>query len=420
MSRQCVILAGGLGTRLGALTQEVPKPLLEVAGKPFLAHVCANLRRQSIDRITILAGYKGDQIAAHFADDRHVEVLIEPEPVGTAGALRLAAGKGVLEEQFFLINGDTFFDINFADFACRPLTMDGSAALGRIALRRLSDTGRYGIVTREGTRVTSFDARPPVEGQSGYVNGGVYHLQRAVVELIPVGKASLEQDVFPKLAEQGLLHAVCYEAPFIDIGIPSDFERAQTFVPALTRRPALFLDRDGVVNKDIGYLNRIEDFVWVPGALATIKRASDLGYHVFVVTNQAGVARGFYAEDDVLTLHRWIGDRVFEAGGYISDFRYCPHHPQGIVSALARRCCCRKPDPGMLSDLLAHNDVDVSRSLIVGDKPSDLQAGEAVGVAGFLFQGGNLFEMVGAHLFAWKDWGRAQAHSFETGSDPRT
>jgi D-glycero-D-manno-heptose 1,7-bisphosphate phosphatase len=181
-------------------------------------------------------------------------------------------------------------------------------------------------------------------------------------------------------------------------GVPADDATAESRLADRLRRPALFLDRDGVINRDTGYVHRIEDFVWIDGARQLIKAACDAGYHVFVVTNQGGVAHGYYDEAAVRTLHRWISAELEKAGAFITDFRYCPHHPEGVVAEFARPCSCRKPNPGMLLDLIRVYDVRVAESLLIGDRESDLEAAASAGVRGVLFAGGNLYEQAGPLL----------------------
>ena len=394
--RHCMILTGGRGTRLGALTDDAPKPMLPVAGQPFLGWLVENLRLQGIARITILAGYLGEQIAAFFAGQPDVAVLIEPEPLGTGGAIRFAQQQDALTDTFFVINGDTYFDVNLADLA--QLAASAPQAVASIALRQMPDTGRYGLVVCDGERITDFAARPATQGQPGTVNGGIYCVTRAIADWIGPGMVSLEADVFPRLVAQGLARARVYDAPFLDIGVPDDYAYAQHFLPAQLSRPALFLDRDGVINVDIGHLHRVEDFVWIDGALSVIKRASDLGYHVFVVTNQGGVAKGLYDEAAIAALHGWLVDQVWAAGGHISGIRYCPHNPLGTVPAYSVTCDWRKPGAGMLLDLIARHRVDVAASVMVGDRETDMQAAAAAGLRGVLFKGGSLWDTVAPML----------------------
>ncbi len=165
-----------------------------------------------------------------------------------------------------------------------------------------------------------------------------------------------------------------------------------------TPQPAVFLDRDGVLNVDHGYVHRIEDFEWVDGALEAVRRLNRAGYLVFVVTNQSGVARGYYDEADVHVLHGWMTEAAERAEATIDDFRYCPHHVEGSVPAYAKECGCRKPMPGMIMNLMMEWRVDPKRSFLVGDKPGDIEAAKAAGIDGYLFAGGNLDEFVAGIL----------------------
>lgn len=162
------------------------------------------------------------------------------------------------------------------------------------------------------------------------------------------------------------------------------------------RRPAVFLDRDGVLNRDTGYAHRAEDLEWTPGAREAVRRFNDLGYLVFVVTNQSGVARGFYGEADVVALHRFMAEDLARAGARVDDWRYCPFHPEATVAAYRAVHPWRKPAPGMILDLMAHWPVAAEASLLVGDQPSDMAAAAAAGIAGHLFPGGNLLDFVAA------------------------
>jgi D-glycero-D-manno-heptose 1,7-bisphosphate phosphatase len=156
------------------------------------------------------------------------------------------------------------------------------------------------------------------------------------------------------------------------------------------KRPAVFFDRDGVLNEDSGYVFEISKLRWIDGAREAVKAANDAGYFVFVVTNQSGVARGFYEEAHVEALHRVMIDDLAKIGARIDAFEYCPYHPEAVIERYRRVSHRRKPAPGMINDLLKRFPVDISRSILIGDKPSDLEAARAAGIKGYLFAGHNL------------------------------
>jgi D-glycero-D-manno-heptose 1,7-bisphosphate phosphatase len=160
------------------------------------------------------------------------------------------------------------------------------------------------------------------------------------------------------------------------------------------RRPAVFLDRDGVLNIDHGYVARREDFQWVDGAIAAVRALNEAGYYVFVATNQSGIARGLYAVEDMQKLHQFMTDEMAQAGAHIDDIRFCPFHPEATVAAYRRASDWRKPSPGMILDLMQQWPVERERSVLIGDKGADVEAAQAAGIRGLLFTGGNLEDFV--------------------------
>ena len=401
MVGQCAVLVGGLGTRLGAATARMPKPMLTVGDRPFLAWLLREVVRYGITDVLLLTGHLSGVVedglqALRDWLPRPVTVSISEEPTraGTGGALFHARDR--LHDSFLLLNGDSLFDCDLAPALARTEEPD---VLGRLMLRRVPDASRFGVVEARADRITAFRERPE-PGQSGLINGGVYRLDRRIVDHT-TAVCSLERDVLPRLARDGLLRGVESDGWFIDIGIPSDLARAQHELPRRLARRALFLDRDGVCNVDHGWVGTRERFDWIPGAKAAIRTAHLLGWHVFVVTNQAGVARGLYDEAAVQALHAWMQDEVLQAGGTIDDFRYCPFHPEASVPAYRRVSSWRKPAPGMILDLLRVWQLDPARCVLVGDRPTDLAAAAAAGVTGHLFPGGNLAEFLRPILDAY-------------------
>lgn len=159
-------------------------------------------------------------------------------------------------------------------------------------------------------------------------------------------------------------------------------------------KPAAFLDRDGVLNIDKGYVHRIEDFVWNDGAKEAVKYLNDQDVFVFVITNQSGVARGYYSEQDVENLHQWMNEELDQIGARIDAFYYCPHHPEFGRNSYRCSCDCRKPAPGLILRAMKEWPVDHRKSFLIGDKPIDLAAASAGGINGYLYTGDSLLEFV--------------------------
>ena len=387
---QAVILCGGLGTRLGQLTADTPKPLLEIAEVPFLETLIREVSRAGIRRFLLLAGHLADKVQefaldlqARLGEGYSIEVAVEEQPAGTGGALLEAYDR--LDDAFVLLNGDSFLDFKLHKLA---ELMKDPAIVGAVALRTVDDTSRYGEVFLEGDRIARFVEKSG-EKRIGLINGGVYLFRRDGLAGLRPG-CSLERDVLPELAAQGRLGGKAFDGFFIDIGVPETYEEAGRVLANHRRMPAAFLDRDGVLNRDLGHVGTIDRWEWTEGAKDAIRRLNDAGYYVFVVTNQAGIAKGKYAPADYWRLRDHIRSELFSEHAQIDDERFCPFHPEGIVEEWRAVSDWRKPRPGMLNDLLTSWPVDRARSFLIGDKPSDIEAASAAGICSHLFQGGNL------------------------------
>lgn len=391
---QAIILCGGLGTRLGSLTHDTPKPMLNIANKPFVEYIIENLTRFGINDIVLLVGYLGQYFLpltkiGYFSRCKVKLYFDGDNLLGTGGSLKNASD--ILKEEFFLLNGDTIFDINFLDLAFRFQDQE----IINIAFRSIDDVSRYGHVTLKDRKVISFSSDTKVGG--GIINGGVYYVRKDLVNYIPNGACSLERDVFPTLAEKGLVGGGVYDGSFLDIGVPDDFAKAEGFLRDTLTRPAVFFDRDDVLNHDHGYVYKIEDLHWIDGAIESIKYFNDMGYYVFVVTNQAGIAKGYYFTSDLMLFHSHMNDSLRKYGAHIDEFEFCPFHEEATVEVYRKASYRRKPNPGMIEDLFNKWPIKKDASFLVGDKATDIEAARRAGIRGYLFQGGNLFDFLESH-----------------------
>lgn len=224
LNRQCAVLVGGKGSRLGLLTKDCPKPLLEVVGCPFLEHLLRRVVGSGFDDIILLAGYKADMIR-DFAErtastlNTRIRVVQEPEPAGTGGALHYA--RGLLADEFMLMNGDSLFQFNLKELAER--CVDGEW-IGKVALKRIDESARYGTVILQDDTIIEFVEKSKTSGR-GLINAGVYWLRRDVLDYVGSPPCSMETEVFPLLVERGLLKGWVWDGNFIDIGVPGDLMR---------------------------------------------------------------------------------------------------------------------------------------------------------------------------------------------------
>ena len=240
--------------------------------------------------------------------------------------------------------------------------------------------------------------------RGGLVNAGIYLASRSLVEEVDSTPCSLESDVFPRLAATRRLKGFEATGYFIDIGLPDSLAQARSELPAILHRGAVFFDRDGVLNFDSGYVSSVDTFRWLPGAKEAVRRVNEAGLRAIVVTNQAGVARGLYTEDDVRSLHRFMSDELAAAGAFVDRFYYCPHHPDALLRAYRADHPERKPHPGMILRAAAELGVDLAASVLIGDKSTDMQAAAAAGVLGLMIRNDDLprvideaFARLGSH-----------------------
>lgn len=376
-----IILAGGLGTRLKETVPALPKCLAPVAGRPFLSFVIDALRAQGIEQIIFSLGYKADIIKNYLASEYpfldHI-IVEEDEPLGTGGAIKLACSK-TTNENVLIVNGDTLFKINVTQLEAFH---HQHKAVCSLALKPMKNFDRYGVVELDkNNSIISFKEKKNYA--QGLINGGVYllnvpqFLQHSFPKIFSFEKDYLEQN-----AGKGKLFGCVQDNYFIDIGVPEDYEKAQSeLIPSvpdlktIDKSWTLLLDRDGVINEErLGkYVLNRNEFVFTNGTLDALKDLSALFGKILLITNQRGIGKKLMTEEDLEDIHKEMLIAINNSGGRIDKIYYC--------TEVEATCFNRKPNPGMgLQALKDFNEIDFSRTIMVGNKPSDMRFGRSLGM----------------------------------------
>ena len=381
MIKEAIILAGGLGTRLKATIPDLPKCMAPVNGRPFLFYVINYLRSQGIEKFIFSLGYKHEVIEAYLQIEFSTldyQSLIEKEPLGTGGAI-LACCYKTSEKTVMVVNGDTIFKVDFEKAFTDHVKHDSDCTL---LLKPMENFDRYGVVElNDDDSIKRFEEKKFYK--NGLINGGVYILntEKFLAEELP-GKFSFEKDYLEKYFETRKIYGSVQDEYFIDIGIPEDYFRVQQELkqPPLELKDidkewTLFLDRDGVINyeKKDDYIRNWQEFKFYEGAKDALKIFAEKFGTIIVVSNQRGIGKGLMTEEDLLGIHQNMQHEIEAAGGRINAIYYC--------TAIDSKAIYRKPNPGMaFSAKKDFPEIDLARSIIAGNKPSDMFFGKYAGM----------------------------------------
>lgn len=387
-------MSGGRGTRISELFPDIPKPLIPICGKPVLEHEIECLRDQGFTDIILTVSYMADKIIQYFGDGSrlgvHIDYFIETEPLGNAGALFKLQDK--LTEDFLLLNADAVFNIDFKRFAAFHEEHDALVTLFTHPNDHPYDSGL--IIAKEDNSVSRWlskeDGRP--EYYKNRVNAGLHILSPKLLENnINLPRIDLDRNLLKPLAGTGKMF--CYDSPEYvkDMGTPErfgavsrDFESGKVFAGNLrNKQKAIFLDRDGTINKYKGFLRSVDDFELLPTASEAIRLINRSGYLAIVVTNQPVIARGEATFAQLNEIHNKMETLLGRDGAYLDAIYFCPHHPDkgygGEIPELKIDCSCRKPKPGMLFRASKDFHIDLNWSWMIGDGENDVAAGKAAG-----------------------------------------
>lgn len=397
-----VIMAGGKGTRISSVASDIPKPMIKIENMPVLEREIGCLRNQGFTDLIITVSHLGHIIMNYFGDGSgvspvtgkqfgvHIEYFVEEVPLGNAGALYKLKDK--LTEDFLLLNADAIFDVDFNRFVDYHKAKGGLVTLFTHPNSHPYDSGL--IISEQNGAVEKWLAKEDERPQwyRNRVNAGLHVISPEILKTqINTPKIDLDRQLLKPLAGTGKMF--CYDSPEYvkDMGTPDryesvcrDFREGRVQAKNLkNKQKAVFLDRDGTINKYVGFLRNIDDFELIDGVADAIKEINASGYLAIVVTNQPVVARGEISFEELEHIHNKMETLLGAEGAYLDAIYFCPHHPhkgyEGERPELKFDCDCRKPRPGMLLKAAEDFNIDLGQSWMVGDGENDIKAGMAAG-----------------------------------------
>ena len=404
-------MAGGMGRRISELFPDIPKPLIPIKNadgieKSVLEWEIESLATQGFTEIIITVSHMYKKIINHFEDGSrlgvNIKYFVEETPLGNAGALFKL--REDLDEPFLLLNADSVFDIDFNRFVKYHRDKGGLVTLFTHPNSHPYDSGV--LIANEDKAVqwwfTKEDTRP--QWYTNRVNAGLHVIDPRALDMSGIDadkigkevngeriKVDLDRQILKPLCGSGKIF--CYDSPEYvkDMGTPERYDAvSRDFANGIVAaknlgcpQKAVFLDRDGTINKYVGFLRDIKDFELLPGVSEAIKMINDSGYLAIVITNQPVIARGEVTVPELLEIHNKMETMLGAEGAYLDAIYYCPHHPhkgyEGEISELKIDCECRKPKPGMLINAAKDYNINLKNSWMIGDGENDIKAGKAAG-----------------------------------------
>jgi D-glycero-D-manno-heptose 1,7-bisphosphate phosphatase len=415
-----VLMAGGRGTRISELFPDIPKPLIPIQNIPVLEREIISLASQRFTDIILTVGYLHQKIQDYFGNGSKwgvkIEYFVEDKPLGNAGALFFLN----LTEDFLLLNADAVFDVDFNRMVDHHRSHCGLVTLFTHPNSHPYDSGL--IISSKTGEVEKWlakeDERPLY--YKNRVNAGLHVISPKTLEMSgirpedigkedkngKIRKVDLDRQILKPLCSTHTMF--CYDSPEYvkDMGTPeryhsvcADFEKGVVQAKNLSnKQKAIFLDRDGTINRYVGFLRTTEEMELLPDAAEAIKLINTSGYLAIVVTNQPVIARGEVTWEGLEEIHNKMETELGKQGAYLDALYFCPHHPhkgyEGEIPELKFDCDCRKPKPGMLLKATEDLNIELKNSYMIGDSNSDVHAGEAAGCKSIKIEEGGLLEAV--------------------------
>lgn len=381
MINKAVILAGGKGSRLGSIVENTPKPMLEVAGKPFIFYLIRQLSAYSIKEIYILTGYKSNVFEKYIKNlnfqNIKINIVKEGKPLGTGGALKNFFKKNLFKERILVMNGDAYIDLNLHETIYKN---ESNYDIQIIGTNAPPGNHRYGEIVYDinQKRVIGFKEKDN-NPQSNIINSGFYIVNnQKLISSYQNDIFSLEDTFFPDQAfKNNIGIKIINNQFFLDIGVPESLDLSQTTIDK--PKKCLFLDRDNTINFDSGYTYKKSDLRFTPRIKEIIKYAKTQDFLIIVVTNQSGIGRNYFTKDDLWSFHYHMQSYLIKQDINIDSLYYCPHLPDDT------KCQCRKPKAGLVNDIMKDWNIDLQKSIFIGDSKVDKEFACNANIGKFYF-----------------------------------
>jgi D,D-heptose 1,7-bisphosphate phosphatase len=359
-----VILVGGRGNRIIKYTKTLPKPLIKINNRNFLTYIINHYSKYCFENIYLLAGYKGSLIKSAFHNkifnSIKIKCLVEKKRLGTAGALSQLKDK--IKNDFVLMNGDSFADVDLSILFKKKLEKKFIIKMFLIKNKNYKSNNKLSNLSIKKNIIFT---------NGNYMNSGIYFIRNLFLKNIEKKNISLEDQILPELIRQNKVKGKIIKSEFIDIGTYKNLDYAKKKFFKKFIKPAAFLDRDGVINYDFGYVHSFRNFKLRNYVIKSIKYLNKKNYNIFIVTNQSGIARGYYTENDFLLFSKEIKKLFFRYGCFINDLKYSPYLKGVKIKKYNKNSSLRKPGNKMIKDLLTRWPVNFKKSFMIGDQPKD-------------------------------------------------
>jgi D,D-heptose 1,7-bisphosphate phosphatase len=362
--KDLLILAGGRGSRIYKFTKKIPKPIIKFDNKTFLELLIRHINIFDFENIFILCGYKGKLIYKKFNNKiynfTYIKCFIEKKQLGTWGAINSIKKK--IKNDFLVINADSILNTNIKKIF--------KLKSKKILNMYLTKNSIYKSNRKLSSLVINKD-NIEIKKNSRWMNAGIYFFSRKIFNENISNYKSIENDVIPYLIKKKKVGGFLSRSFFLDIGTYKNLEKAKNILINKLSRPAIIFDRDGVINFDRGYTYKIKDFIFRPNIIKTLKFLSNKKFFIFIVTNQAGIAKGHYSEKDFFLLHKIIKQNLEKKEIYIHDVKFCPYHPEAKIKKYRKNSGFRKPGNLMIKELFNQWPIIENKSFLIGDKLTD-------------------------------------------------